>query len=201
MIKSDIEAQKILCTHCGLLFDEVDEVCNRCGADLHQRKDNSLVKTFLFAISSLIFLIPANLLPIMVVTSLGNKDPGTIMGGVIYFFHHGAYGIGAVIFIASIAVPAFKLSVLFYLLYIVYWNKTQKAYGAMKYYRIISFIGKWSMLDIFVVALMVAMVQFKNLATINTGEAALAFALAVVMTMIATESFDPRLLWDKREKK
>lgn len=201
MFRTDLEAHKVLCTHCGLLFDDKEEICTRCGAELHQRIEHSLIKTFMFALSSVLFLIPANVLPIMVVTSLGNRDPGTIISGVLYFLEHGSYGIGAVIFIASIAVPVFKLSVLFYLLYVVYYNRIEKAYGAMKYYRIISFIGKWSMLDIFVVALMVAMVQFKNLASIHTGEAALAFALAVVMTMIATESFDPRLLWDEREKR
>ncbi len=196
---TDISTNQVLCKHCHKLHPVRNSICDRCDASLHQRKPNSLLLSWSFLIASFIFIIPANLLPIMIVTSLGTDEPGTIMQGVIYFFHSGAYGIGLVIFIASVAVPFFKLAVLLFLLLSVQFKKSSDSRISAKYYRIIHFIGKWSMLDIFVVALMVAMVQFKNLATIHTGPAALAFALAVVMTIIATDSFDTRLLWDKKD--
>ena len=197
---TDISTKQTLCEYCLMLHPQSTHRCTRCGAHIHQRKPNSLAITWSFLIAATIFLIPANILPMMVVTTLGVDDPGTIISGVIYFFHSGSYGIGLVIFIASIAVPFFKLGVLFYLLISVQFAKTSTPLINIKYYRVIHFIGKWSMLDIFVVALMVAMVQFKNIATIHTGPAALSFALAVIMTIIATDSFDTRLLWDTKEE-
>lgn len=196
-MKTDISESKSLCLHCHYLNDASEDRCKRCNSNISQRKKNSFTLTLAFAISSLIFLVPANLLPMMIVTTLGVDDASTIMEGVLYFLNHGSIGIGIVIFIASIAVPVFKLSVIFYLLILTKINGEKNLKLAMKLYRIIEFIGKWSMLDIFVVALMVSMVQFKTLATIVTGPAAIAFALAVVLTIIATQSFDSRLLWDE----
>ena len=196
-MKTDISESKSLCLHCHYLNDASEDRCKRCNSNISQRKKNSFTLTLAFAISSLIFLVPANLLPMMIVTTLGVDDASTIMEGVLYFLNHGSIGIGIVIFIASIAVPVFKLSVIFYLLILTKINGKKNLKLAMKLYRTIELIGKWSMLDIFVVALMVSMVQFKTLATIVTGPAAIAFALAVVLTIIATQSFDSRLLWDE----
>ncbi len=196
-MKTDISESKALCLHCHYLNDVDDHICKRCESHVSQRKENSFSLTLAFALSSLIFLIPANLLPMMIVTTLGVDDASTIMEGVLYFLNHGSAGIGIVIFVASVAVPVFKLSVIFYLLIMTKIRGKKNLKLAMKLYRIIEFIGKWSMLDIFVVALMVSMVQFKTLATIVTGPAAIAFALAVVLTIIATENFDSRLLWDE----
>lgn len=193
---TDIEAGKVLCMHCRKLHDLPAHLCDRCGSHLHQRHPNSLALSWGYVLAGLFFLIPANLLPMMVVNSIAGKDAGTIMDGVIHFLHTGAYGIALVIFSASVFVPFFKVSVMLYLLLIIHFRLQRRARGCLRLYRIIHFIGKWSMLDIFVVALMVGLVQFKGLATIVTGPAALAFALAVVMTMLATEVFDPRLLFD-----
>lgn len=192
----DVDAGRVLCLHCKLLHDVDDVHCRRCGAHLHQRIPASLAKTWSLVIAGLLFLIPANLLPMMIVTKLGSDEAGTIMDGVIYFLHSGAYGIAFVIFTASVAVPVFKLSALLFMLLIVRFRLLKRAILGVRLYRIIRFVGKWSMLDIFVVALMVAFVQFQNLASIVPGPAAVAFALAVVMTMLATESFDPRLMFD-----
>lgn len=192
----DIDAGKTLCLHCKRLHEVNEQTCRRCGASLHQRIVGSRVKTWSFVISALFFLIPANLLPIMIVTTFGNEEAGTIMDGVIYFLHTGAYGIAFVIFTASIAVPLFKVSALLFMLLIVHFRLKKRAMLGLRLYRMIRFVGKWSMLDIFVVALMVAFVQFQNLAAIVPGLGAVAFAVAVVFTMIATETFDPRLMFD-----
>jgi len=199
--KTDISEKKTLCHLCGYLDDVEVHECNRCGAQMHQRNENSLALTWGYVLAATLFLIPANLLPMMVVTALGTSEGSTIMEGVIYFFKHGDFGLGAVIFIASVAVPIFKLSVVYFLLLIVHFKQYDKAMTGVKLFHIIHLIGKWSMLDIFVVALMVSMVQFGGLASIQTGGAAIAFCAAVVFTIIATEKFDPRLMFDKKEEK
>jgi paraquat-inducible protein A len=172
------------------------EECEQCGADVHQRHPNSLALTWGYVLAATLFLIPANIMPMMIVTSMGSDEGSTILEGVVYFLSHGDYGLGAVIFIASVAVPIFKLVVVYYLLLIVHFKQYDKALQGVKLFHIIHIIGKWSMLDIFVVALMVSMVQFQGLATIHTGGAAIAFCAAVIFTIIATEKFDPRLMFD-----
>lgn len=198
---TDFEAGKVLCTHCRKLQKDTTAYCDRCGAKLHLRHPQALLKSWVFVLSGLFFLIPANLLPMMVVRSIAGDDAGTIMDGVIHFLYTGSYGIALVIFTASIFVPLFKVSVMLYLLLIIHFRWQRRVMGGLRLYRIIHFIGKWSMLDIFVVALMVGLVQFRELASIVTGPAALAFALAVVMTMLATEAFDPRLLFDIKSQR
>ncbi|MDH5465221.1 MAG: paraquat-inducible protein A [Thiovulaceae bacterium] len=193
--KTDINTGKVLCLLCDKLHDADKTVCSRCGGHLHQRRPFALLRTFNFSLVAIFFLIPANLLPIMHVTSLGTVESRTIMDGIVHFFSTGSYFIGSVVFIASIAVPFIKLSVLLYLIYIAKFEKYQQAMQGIKYYRMINLIGKWSMLDVFVIALMVAMVQFQKIATINTGPAAISFTVAVIATIIATKSFDPRQLW------
>lgn len=194
--KTDITEGKVRCHLCGFLHTLDKSECMQCGEELHQRSPSSIALTWGYALAATLFLIPANILPMMVVTSLGTDEGSTIMEGVIYFFAHGDFGIGAVIFIASVAVPVLKLVILYYLLLIVRFRQYDKAIGGVKLFHIIHFIGKWSMLDIFVVALMVSMVQFQNLATIQTGGAAIAFCAVVVLTIIAAEKFDPRLMFD-----
>lgn len=195
--KSDKDLKLVLCMHCMNVCKITEKKCSKCNSKLKQRDTYSLVKTLCFCIIAIIFLVPANLLPMMEVTTLGVVQSNTIFDGIVYFFQTKSYFIAFIIFIASIAVPIFKLAVLLYLLYVTKFNKTTLARNATKYYRIIKFIGKWSMLDIFVVALMIVMVQFGNLSNISAGLAAIAFTIVVISTMLATESFDTRLLWDK----
>jgi len=194
--KTDISEGKVLCLTCEELHDFGAEQCLRCGADIFQRKPSSIAQTFGYVIAATLFLIPANLMPMMVVTSLGTDEGSTIMEGVIYFLAHKEYGLGLIIFIASVAVPVFKLSVVYFLLMIVAFRQKDKAQLGLKLFHLIHLIGKWSMLDVFVVALMVSMVQFQGLATIQTGAAAISFCAAVIFTIIATEKFDPRLMFD-----
>jgi len=195
--KNDKDLGLVLCTHCHSVFKANEKICTKCNTPLKQRDKYSFLKTLSFTLIAIIFLFPANILPMMEVTTLGVVQSSTILDGIIYFVNTKSYLIAMVIFVASILVPIFKLLVLIYLLYTTRYNKTFLAKNAIKYYRIIKFIGKWSMLDIFVVALMIVMVQFGNLSNINAGSAAVAFTIVVVSTMLATESFDTRLLWDR----
>lgn len=195
--KSDRDLGLVLCTHCNSVYKSKTKTCSKCNSKLKQRDEYSLIKTLSFTIVAILFLFPANILPMMEVTNLGLEESSTILDGIIYFIETNSYFIALVIFVASILIPIFKLLVLIYLLYITKYNKTYLAKNSIKYYRIIEFIGKWSMLDIFVVALMIVMVQFGNLSNITAGPAAIAFTIVVVSTMLATESFDTRLLWDK----
>lgn len=199
--KNDISEDKSVCHLCGHLDDKDISTCRVCGEHLHQRYPNSIPLTWGYVIAATLFLIPANLLPMMILTSMGTQEASTIMQGVIYFFDHGEFALGAVIFIASVAIPIIKLAIVYYLLLIVHFKQYDKAIHGIKLYHIIHIIGKWSMLDIFVVALMVSIVQFQDLATIQTGGAAISFCAAVVFTIVATEKFDPRLMFDEVIKK
>jgi paraquat-inducible protein A len=174
--------------------------CPRCGATLHSRKPDSIARTWALVIAACIFYIPANILPMTTVTSLGMVQSDTIMSGVIYFVQSGSWPIALVIFIASIFVPLLKLAILSYLLISVQRQSHFRPKDRTRLYLITEAVGRWSMLDIFVVTILVALVNLGALATIQAGPAALHFAAVVVITMIAAMSFDPRLIWDAKEK-
>ncbi len=196
--QTDISSHKKLCLNCEWLNDIGDVTCKQCGTPVFQRKPYSLLRTWSYTLSAILFLIPANLLPMMIITKVGIDESNTIMEGVIYFVLHGEASIGVIIFLASIVIPIFKIAALLVLLLIVHFRAVFMALPGIRLYRFIQLIGKWSLLDIFVVAIMIAMVQFQNLATVKAGGAAFAFALSVILTMMATEAFDPRLMFDSR---
>jgi len=195
-ILTDKEKGMALCHHCHQAQDKEHRHCIYCGAHLEQRHSHTWTLTLLYTLAASLTIIPANLAPMMIVHTLGSASGSTIMEGVIYFMDHGDYPLAAIIFIASVAVPFFKLAVLYFLLWISYFNKTKLAPLGTKLFKIIHIIGKWSMLDVFVVGLIVSMVQFGQLTSISAGPAALSFCLAVVFTIIASNVFDPRILWD-----
>jgi paraquat-inducible protein A len=174
--------------------------CPRCGATLHSRKPDSIARTWALVIAACIFYIPANVLPMTTVMSLGQAQSDTIMSGVIYFVQSGSWPIALVIFIASIFVPLVKLFILAYLLISVQLRSHYRPEDRTRLYLITEAVGRWSMLDIFVVTILVALVNLGALATIQAGPAALHFAAVVVITMVAAMSFDPRLIWDAKEK-
>ena len=140
--------------------------------------------------------VPANVYPIMITTSLGHTEPSTIIGGVITLWQHGSYPIAAVIFIASILVPVSKLIAMAWLCLKVPRDGDLKSVSRTRLYRVTEFIGRWSMVDVFVVAILVALIRAGNLMSIAPGPAALAFGAVVVLTMLAAMAFDPRLIWD-----
>ena len=194
-----IDAGIILCGDCHKLeYLREGEVqhCSRCGSRLHARRPNSIVRTWALLITAAILYIPANLLPIMTVSSLGRGMPSTIMGGVLELIHAQMLPVAAVVFIASILVPTFKLIGIAMLLYSVQRHQPMSARQRILMYRFIEWIGRWSMLDIFVIAILVSLINFGNLATISAGPGAVAFASVVILTMLAAVTFDPRLIWD-----
>ena len=198
-------ASQISCHSCHLLcrinFSKIGKslVCPRCGSTLHQRKPNSLKRTWALVLAAIIFYIPANLLPVTVVTSFGKDQADTIMSGVIYFISTGMWPIALVIFVASILVPMLKLIILTFLLISVQRKSAWRPKDRTRLYRITEAIGRWSMVDIYVVTILVALVNLGNLATIKAGAGAGFFAAVVVITIFAAMSFDPRLIWDAKE--
>ena len=173
--------------------------CRRCGASLHPRKPNSISRTWAYLIAASIMYVPANVLPIMKTGSLFGSQSDTIMSGVVYLWHSGSWHLALVVFIASVLVPLAKILSLTYLAISVQLGWTERALERTKLYRVLEFVGPWSMLDVYVVTILVALVQLKSLATIEPGPAAAAFGAVVVLTMLAAMSFDPRLLWEPEE--
>ena len=196
------ELDLCLCHSCGLACDITHDPheCERCGAPLHRRKTDSLTRTWAFLLASLIFYVPANLLPVMNTTMLGSGSESTIMGGVLEFWQHGAWDIALIIFIASIAVPGVKFVALTMLLVTVQRGSSWALKERSKLYRFVELIGYWSMLDVIVVALVAALVKFQALGDIEPRQGILFFGLVVVFTMLSAMSFDPRLIWDKQDK-
>jgi paraquat-inducible protein A len=171
--------------------------CPRCGATLHLRKPDSLQRTIALVLTATLLYIPANLLPIMSTTQLGKASDNTILGGVIILMHHGDLPIALVIFVASVLVPISKLLALSWLCWSVAYGEATSPHERARLYRATELVGKWSMTDVFVVAILVALVQFGGLLLIRPGAAAMAFGGVVISTMLAAESFDPRLIWDQ----
>ena len=197
----------ISCHDCRLLLQappaDSDAVacCPRCGSTLHARKPNSLGRTWALVVAALILYVPANALPITITTSLGSAQSDTILSGVIYFMQSGSWEIAAIIFIASVFVPLAKLITLVYLLVSVQLRSTRRPRDRTSLYRLTEMVGRWSMVDIYVVTILVALVKLGAIATVEAGPAAVYFAAVVVITMFAAESFDPRLIWDIIEEK
>jgi len=193
----DIVKGEIVCSICGVAQPPA-EGCRCCGAPLHSRVTGSIGKVWGYSLTAFFWLIPANLLPMMKVVKLGKVYQSTILEGVINFIHNGEYFIGGIIFIASILIPFFKLGVLWFLLLIpiVPAFRSYRKVG-IALYRFISFIGKYSMLDVFVVVFMVSFVQFGELVRIEAGPAVVPFGLGVIFTILATKQLDSRLLWDR----
>jgi paraquat-inducible protein A len=197
----------VLCHCCGTLNKQLPEVeekhashCLKCHSVLHQRKPKSLDRTLALVIAASILYIPANVLPMTVTDSLLGSQQDTIMSGVIYFWQNGDYLVSAVIFMASIFIPMLKLLILCFLLIAVKMQSSKRLHFSPEHcsmlYRIVEFIGRWSMIDVFVVALLTALIQIQSLATILAGPGAVAFGAVVVLTMFASLSFDPRIIWD-----
>ncbi|OAN11078.1 paraquat-inducible protein A [Photobacterium jeanii] len=178
--------------------------CVRCGSRLHPYSpQHSLHRAWALLITSVVFYIPANLYPMMYTVSLGKTDGSTIMGGVVLLWKLGSYPIAMVIFLASVVIPLAKMLALAWLLVNAGRNphsSTRQAIQSLKIYRLTEFIGRWSMIDIFVVAILVALVQLHNLMSIYPGPAALSFAAVVIFTMLSAMSFDPRVFWNQTER-
>jgi paraquat-inducible protein A len=193
------------CHICGMVSRGAGEhahvCCPRCGAHLHYRKQASIQRTWALLLASAIMFVPANLLPIMTTTSFLGAQSDTIMSGVIYLWTSGSWPLAIIVFVASIMVPLLKILALGFLLVTVQRRSAWRPDERARLYRVIELVGRWSMLDIFVVTLLVALVRFSSLAIMEPRGGALAFAGVVILTMFAAMTFDPRLIWDSVEKK
>ncbi len=197
-----MESGFITCHDCGNLVragtpPEVSHLgCPRCNALIHARKPHSLSRTWALIITSAVLFFPANLLPIMRVDFMGSQQYSTIMDGIFYFFHEKEYGIGVIIFTASILVPFFKIIGMTLILLSIQFNWKSWLRHKTAMFHFIEFIGRWSMLDIFVIALMATLVNFGSLTSTQAAPAASYFTAVVLCTMFAALTFDSRLLWD-----
>ncbi len=176
------------------------QYCPRCGSSLHFRKPNSLARTWALLITAMLMYVPAMALPVMHTASFGNVQADTIMSGVVYFLMHGDWPLALIIFVASVTVPLLKMMALVYLLFSVQRQSRYRHRQRTRLYRLTELMGRWSMVDIFVIALMAALVHLGALAEITPGPGAAAFASVVVLTMFAALAFDPRLIWDHQEQ-
>ncbi|MDR3435534.1 paraquat-inducible protein A [Telmatospirillum sp.] len=194
------QAGLLVCPCCGLVCRPAVRIgawaCPRCGTALASRKTDSLSRTWAFLIAAMLLYIPANLLPVMETASLFGAEEDTILSGVVYFWTSGSQGLATLIFVVSILVPLLKMGTLLVLAVSVHLRSSHSVHQRALLFRIVEAVGRWSMLDIFVVALMVGLVQFRTLAVIHAGPGAAAFGSVVVLTMLAARSFDPRLIWD-----
>jgi paraquat-inducible protein A len=199
------DAGWLVCHTCALVSRagrvDAEARCPRCGDPLHSRKHNSIARTWALLIAAVIMYIPANVLPVMNTSSLFGSERDTIMSGVVYLWTSGDPPLALLVFFASITVPVLKLIALTVLLVSVQRRSTWQPQQRAKLYRLVEFVGRWSMLDIYVVTLMAALVQLQSLATITAGPGAVAFGAVVVLTMFAAMSFDPRLIWDPMRAK
>ncbi|KQQ47159.1 paraquat-inducible protein A [Duganella sp. Leaf126] len=194
-------APLVACHSCGLVAPEEGrhQRCVRCKSALHRRRPNSVGRTWALLLAATILYLPAMLLPVMYTNSLLGKEDDTIISGVLLFWNSGSQALAIIIFVASIAVPVLKLVALAILATTAQRRSRWRPDQRTALYRIVEFVGRWSMLDIFVITLTVALVRFQSLAVITAGPGALAFCAVVVLTMMASMQFDPRLIWDPVE--
>ncbi len=191
----------VACSTCGLLVSnryqaQHGHLCPRCGAVLHIRKPDSMSRTWGLLIAAIILYVPANVYPILSVISFGRETTSTIIGGVIDLAASGQWVVAAIVFVASVFVPVFKILALLFLVLSVQLKWRARPRARTLLYRFTEFIGRWSMIDIFMISILIALVKLQALATVTAGPGAIAFAAVVIITMFAAMTFDPRLIWD-----
>jgi paraquat-inducible protein A len=195
-----VQAGLVSCETCSLLSRPValaePGYCPRCGGELASRHHNSLQYTWALVVAAAICYIPANMLPVLNTNALGKSEPDTIISGVIFLYTSGSWPLALIVLVASVMVPLGKLVALVYLLITVQRRSIRSNHERTRLYRMVEFIGRWSMLDVFVDTFTVALVQLQPLMSVEPGAGVLFFAAVVVLTMLAAESFDPRLIWD-----
>jgi paraquat-inducible protein A len=186
------------CDTCRLVARGRDgALCPRCGFVLHDRKPDSLTRTWALVLASMILYVPANIYPVLTVIRFGSGEPSTIIGGVRELLEVGEWPLALLVFFASVAVPVLKLAGLILLLVTTMAGVRLRRRDRTVLYRVVDAVGRWSMIDIFMESILVALVQFGAVVTILPGPGAIAFASVVILTMFAANSFDPRLIWDR----
>lgn len=200
-LRTAAEMGLLPCEACGLVCRDVPELadaaCPRCEAPLHRRKPESYARSWAFLIAAAVLYVPANALPIMRTTTLLYDQNNTILGGIGVLWQEGSWDLALIVFVASICVPILKIVALTILLISARRHSSWARRGRARLYRVLEFVGQWSMLDVFVVALLVSLVDFHTVAEVRAGPGAIAFGAVVILTMLASMSFDPRLIWDE----
>ena len=197
------QAGLVGCHSCGRVHEMGTTHCTRCGVVLHSRMPGSLQKVWAWLFAGMVVYIPANIYPMLLTTSLGHTSESTIIGGVIELVEYSSIGVALIVFVASVLIPVGKFVAIGYLALVVRpgsrMTRGSGLHGRQRLFEVVEFIGRWSMIDVFVVAILSALVQLDFAATINPGIAAVSFSLSVAFTMLAAQSFDPRLIWDAEE--
>lgn len=183
-----------VCHTCGLASHVDDVRCPRCHSSLHLRQRESLQRTWAFTVAALLLYLPANLLPVLRVESITGSQSSTIISGVIQFWQQEDYPVAVIIFVASVMIPVLKIIAIVCLCFAA--RDGTRPRGMTRLYRVTEFVGRWSMVDVFVVAILVGVVQLGTTISIHPGAGAVSFAAVVILTMFAAMSFDPRLIWD-----
>ncbi len=186
----------VACTRCTRVWPMGETRCARCGSELHSRDWRSLQRVWAWMIVGIVCYIPANIFPMLKTQVLFTHTESTIIEGAIELAQHGSYGIAFVILFASVAIPVGKFVAIGFLAWSVRRPERLHPHHRHRLYEVVEFIGRWSMIDVFVVAILAALVQLNFAASITPGPAAITFALSVIFTMLAAQSFDPRMIWD-----
>jgi paraquat-inducible protein A len=191
------------CHACGLVSEVRGPLagarCPRCNSALHRHAALGLQRSWACLLAAAVLYVPANVLPVMATSStLQGNESHTILGGIVELWHAGSWELALIVFIASIAVPLLKMASLGLLAYTAQRGSTWARPERTRLYRVVEAVGHWSMLDVLVVVLLVAMVRFGPLASVQPLPGLLAFGAVVVLTMLASEAFDPRLIWNPR---
>ena len=190
-------SQTIACDVCGLISrSEEGDACPRCDSGLEHRKRNPLGRCFALMVTGAVLYVPANLYPVLTVVRLGQGAPSTILGGVVELAHVHMYPLALLVLVASIVVPMFKLIGLAYLLFTTWRRSPHRLVLRTRLYRVIDFIGRWSMIDVFMTAILTALVRMGIIGSVTPGLGVQFFCAVVIITMIATITFDPRAMWD-----
>jgi paraquat-inducible protein A len=186
----------VLCETCGITAPPIGHACSRCGGGVHRRKPEAIARSWALCIAALILYIPANIFPVMTVISFGAGAPSTIIGGTKELFAAGMWPLALLVFFASVTVPVLKLAGLMFLLVATQRGARWRLRDRTVLYRIIETIGRWSMIDIFMLSILAGLVRLGSVATIEPGAGAISFAAVVIITILAAMTFDPRLMWD-----
>jgi paraquat-inducible protein A len=193
------EAGLVACSSCGLLsrsYGGQPSRCPRCGAELASRYRHSIQRTWALSIAAAICYVPANILPVLTTQTLSASRSDTILSGVAGLYTSGSWPLALIVLIASVMIPLGKLAALAYLLIGVQRGAANGARDRARLYRMVDLIGRWSMLDVFVVTFVVALIQLQPLMASQPGPGLPFFSAVVILTMLAATSFDPRLIWD-----
>ncbi|MFO1413429.1 MAG: paraquat-inducible protein A [Burkholderiales bacterium] len=200
LVRTAAHAGLLACHECGLLARPaaagIPGHCPRCGEALAWRRPDPIQRTWALLIAAAILYVPANALPVLVTDTIGSNEADTILSGVVFLYSSGSWPLALIVLIASVLIPIGKIVALGYVLVTVQRGSARSNRQRTRLYRTVEFIGRWSMLDVFVDTFVVALVQLAPLMSVQPGPGVLYFMGVVILTMLAAQSFDPRLIWD-----